>query len=101
MKSVQIRSFFWSAFFRIWTEYDHLPRKSPYSVQIQKNTDQRNSALGHFSRSVSKYFFSLKNPFVFKFHKRIDLQNEPKANVSLIDTPKIIRQSGIEVVKEE
>ena len=37
MKSVQIRSFFWSAFSYIWTEY----RKSPYSVQIQENTDHK------------------------------------------------------------
>ena len=29
------------------------------------------------------------------------LQNEPKANVSFIGTPKIIRQSGIDVLKEE
>ena len=29
------------------------------------------------------------------------LQNEPKANVSLIVTPKILRQSRIDIVKEE
>ena len=77
----------------------------PVNLRLQskygKIRTKKNSALGHFSRSVSRYFFSLKDPFLYKFHKRIDLQNEPKANVSLIDTPKIIRQSGIEVVKEE
>ena len=26
-------------------------RKSPYTVQIQENTDQKNSEFGHFSRS--------------------------------------------------
>ena len=31
MKSVQIWSFFWSVFFRIWTEYGKYgPEKSPY-----------------------------------------------------------------------
>ena len=34
-KSVQIRSFFWSVFSRIRTGY-------PYSVQMRKNTDQKN-----------------------------------------------------------
>ena len=41
MKSVQIRSFFWSVFSCIWTEYGALLRKFPYSVQIQENTDQK------------------------------------------------------------
>ena len=41
LKSVQIRSFFWSAFSRIWTEYGDLRSNSPYSVRIRENTDQR------------------------------------------------------------
>ena len=77
MKSVQIWSFFWSVFSCILTEYVDLLHKSPYSVKIQENTDQKklriwtlygvhlciqseykkiwtrkNSAYGHFSRSV-------------------------------------------------
>ena len=48
MKSFQIRGFFWSVFSCIRTEYG---RKSPYSVQIQENTDQKNSVFGDFSRS--------------------------------------------------
>ena len=40
VKSVQIRSFFWSVFSCIWTEYGDLLRKSPYSERIQENTDQ-------------------------------------------------------------
>ena len=39
-ESVQIRSFFWSRFSYIRTEYGDL-RKSPYSVRIQQNTDQK------------------------------------------------------------
>ena len=41
MKSVQMRSFFWSVFFCIRTEYGYLLRKSPYSVRIQENMDQK------------------------------------------------------------
>ena len=40
MKSAEIRDFFWYVFFWIRTEYRDLLRKSPYSVQIQENTDQ-------------------------------------------------------------
>ena len=52
VKSVQIRSFFWSVFSRFWTEYGDLRSKFLYSVQKRKNTDQKNSAFGHFSCSV-------------------------------------------------
>ena len=52
MKSVQIRSFFWSIFSCILNEYRDLLRKSSYSVWIQENTDQKNSVFGHFSRSA-------------------------------------------------
>ena len=41
MKSVQIRNFFWSVFSCIQTEYEDLLRKSPYSVRIQGNIDQK------------------------------------------------------------
>ena len=37
VKSVQIRSFFWSVFSRIWT-VSHI---SPYSVRMRENTDQK------------------------------------------------------------
>ena len=40
VKSVQIRSFFLSVFSCIRTEYEDL-RKSPYSVWIQENTEQK------------------------------------------------------------
>ena len=41
VKSVQIRSFIWSVFSCIRTEYGDLLRKSPCSVRIQENTDQK------------------------------------------------------------
>ena len=41
VESVQIRSFFWSVFSRIRTEYGYLLCKFSYSVLIRQNTDQK------------------------------------------------------------
>ena len=41
VKSVQIRSYVWSVSSCIQTEYGDLRNKSPYSVRIQENTDQK------------------------------------------------------------
>ena len=41
VKSVQIRSFSWSVFSRIRTEYGDFPSKSPYSCRIRENMDQK------------------------------------------------------------
>ena len=41
LKSVLIRSFFWSLFSCIRIEYGSLWSKSPYSVGIQESTDQK------------------------------------------------------------
>ena len=39
VKNVQIRSFFWSVFSCIRTEYGEIRSISPYSVRMQENTD--------------------------------------------------------------
>ena len=41
VKSVQIRSFFWSVFACIRTEYGEIRSISPYSVRMRENTDQK------------------------------------------------------------
>ena len=41
VKSVQMRSFIWSLFSRIWTEYGDLLCKSPYSFRMRENLDQK------------------------------------------------------------
>ena len=41
VKSGQIRSFFWSVFSRIRTEYGEMQSISPYSVWMRENTDQK------------------------------------------------------------
>ena len=51
VKSVQIRSIFWSVFSKIRTEYGEILRISPYSVRIRENTDQKILRFGHFSHS--------------------------------------------------
>ena len=41
VKSIQIQSFFWTAFSCVQTEYGDLQSKYPYSVRKQENTDQK------------------------------------------------------------
>ena len=58
MKSVQMRSFFWSVFSCIRTEYGDLRNKSPYSVQIQENADQKNLRIWTlFATGGSKFYY--------------------------------------------
>ena len=55
--------FFWPAFLQIRTEYGEILHISPYSFQMRKNTDEKNSEYGHISRSVlneDKYFWPQK-----------------------------------------
>ena len=41
VKSVSIRSFFWSVFSQIWTEYGEIRSISSYSVRMRENADQK------------------------------------------------------------
>ena len=52
-ENCQNTEFFWPLFSHILTEYEDLLRKSPYSVQIPENPDQKNSVFGHFSLCVT------------------------------------------------
>ena len=54
VKSVQIRSYFWSVFSYIQTKYEDMLRKSPYSVLIRKIQTRNNSVFGHILRSAQK-----------------------------------------------
>ena len=49
--------FFWSVFSRIWTEYGEILSFSPYSVQVQENTDQKNSEYVHVSCGIILHRF--------------------------------------------
>ena len=54
VKSVQIRSYFWSVFSCIWIEYVNLRIQSEY----RKIWTRNNCVFGHFSRSVYLIQFS-------------------------------------------
>ena len=60
--------FFWSVFSRIWTEYGDVWNKSPCSVRMRENTDQKNSVFRHFSHSgkFMKYWWIW---LCFSYHK--------------------------------
>ena len=57
VKYVQIRSFFWSVFSGIRTEYGDIRSISPYLVRMWENTDQKKLRIEHFSRSVDAEIF--------------------------------------------
>ena len=69
--------FFWSVFSCIQTEYGDLTRKSPYSVQIQENMDQKKLSIGHFSRSdttqriMGECVRAIKHRIILSFHRTI------------------------------
>ena len=57
VKSVQIGSFFWSAFSCIWTEYGDLRSTSLYSAWIIENTDQKKLPYLDTIHAVFAYLF--------------------------------------------
>ena len=65
VKSVQIRSFLWPVFSRIWTEYGEILHISPYSVRMQKNTEQKNSECGLFSGSDINFKYVLNHSICY------------------------------------
>ena len=56
VKSVQIRSFLWSVFSRIRTEYGEILR---IQSECGKIRTRKNSVFGHFSRSVSRHLIAI------------------------------------------
>ena len=76
MKSIQSRSFFWSVFSCIRTEYRDLLGKSPYFLRIQENTDQKKLRFGHFSRTNHN-----ANATSYRKYKHCD-SDKSKTNVS-------------------
>ena len=80
VKSVQLQSFLWSVFSRMWTEYREILCISPYSVRMQENTDQKKLCMWtlfpqclfhvlclNFSAETKTNFIS---NFVFQFLKK-------------------------------
>ena len=50
---------------RIWTDYGDLQSRSPYSVRMRYNTDQKNSIYGYSSRSAFFRNWHLTDYFIF------------------------------------
>ena len=67
VKNVQIRSFFWSVFSRIWTGNGDLLGNSPYSVRIRENLDQKISVFGHFHTVSNSSIYLLVITIQFRF----------------------------------
>ena len=59
VKSVQLRSYFWSVFTCIRTEYGDLRSISAYSLRIQENTDQKQLRI--WTLFTQRYLFKLNN----------------------------------------
>ena len=64
VKSVQIQSFFWSVLSCIRIEYGDLLCKSPHSVRIQKNTDQKKLRI--WTLFTLWYYLCIKKTFRWK-----------------------------------
>ena len=82
VKSVQIRSFFWSLFSCIHTEYGNL--RSIQSEYRELRT-RKNSVFGHFSRSGTRYLIC-KHLFLTYF---MDSPGKPKKNRGFLMFPGI------------
>ena len=73
-----MRSFFWSVFSCVWTEYWDLLRKSPYSGQIQENTDQKKLrifALFKQCLRIQYHYFASRLENLKKKKKRLKKRN--------------------------
>ena len=69
VKSVQIRSFSWSVFYCIRTEYGDLLSKSLYSVQEKENTGQKKLRVWTLSTQWFLYFRKPRKPMIsWRFH---------------------------------
>ena len=74
VESVQIRSFFWSLFSRIWTECGEIRSISRIQSECGKIRTRKNSVFGHFSRS--DVWIKLNNLFqiiMLLFHSFIEM----------------------------
>ena len=79
MKSVQIWSFFWSAFSCIRAEYGDLLRKSPYSVQVQEI--QTRKKLRIWTLSPNEGSFTSVTDLIFHFLTKVPrLEKATKEN---------------------
>ena len=98
-RSAQMRSFFWSVFSCIWTEYRDLWNKCPYSIRYRKIRARKKSVFGHFSHSVEYYvclsFRRVVRQQCMVFSKTIALRLIWKVELFL----KIIKYDIIDIIR--
>ena len=103
-KSVQIPSFFWSVFSRVWTEYRYFQSRYPFpdwirrftknSIRIRENADQ-NYIFGHFYAVIPVLFSFGGRRTLVKYHLYNSLWFSPdrllpysmNASISSLDNP--------------
>ena len=59
-------AFFWPAFSCIWTEHGDLWNKSPYSVRIREDTDQKSQSKDTFDTALVSSFIFLISMYTRK-----------------------------------
>ena len=96
VKSVKIRSFFWSVFSRIRTEYGENRSISPYSGRIRENSHQKTPYLDTF-HAVNKVHHQ---PFLNKLPNNLKLLKEQfylsKLNELVMNKNKNINYSSLQ-----
>ena len=70
VKSVQIRSFFWSVFSRIWTEYRDTKYLSVFSANAGKCGPEKTSYLDNFHAVTFSEVFS-GQPLLILLHQKV------------------------------
>ena len=82
VKSIQIRSYFWSVFSCIWTECGEIWSISLYSVRIQENTDQKKLRIWtRFTQWYCTWSPALRNSKSFKEILKTKSQRQSPSDV--------------------
>ena len=89
IKSVQIRSFFWSAFSCIRTEYGDLRSKSPYAARIKGNTYQKKICIWtHFTQCTIVSVWPVRDWWLFILFRGLVYDNTNVSQVIVNRCPK-------------
>ena len=103
VKSVQIRSFFWSVFCHIRTEYGEIRSISPYSGRMRENSDQEKLRIWtlftpcnlYCKFCIAKMSHICQKPWTTKMINLSDLTlGLPIFSYNLVRTPSRSVQSG-------
>ena len=91
VRSVQIRSFFWSVFFRIRTDYGDLLSKFPSSVRLRENTYQKKLRIWTLITQCLTFFdfqYQISNTLPKPYITRNSKKHLLSFNLNVIDIKK-------------